>query len=126
MTELSRRGVLTGAVAVSATALSLLDGRSPARAAAPQVGKQAPGFYRYKVGSIEMTVISDGARTAPVPDTYVKNAKKEEFSAGFASLYMDKDKPTAPFNTAVVNTGTKLVVIDTGLEIGRASCRERV
>ena len=28
---------------------------------------------------------------------------------------MDKEKPTAPFNTAVVNTGTKLVVIDTGL-----------
>src|SRR4030095_7744729 len=103
MTKLTRRGVLTGAVAASATVLGTLEGRSPARAAAPPVGKQAPGFYRYKVGSIEVTVITDGARTAPVPDTYVKNAKKEEFSAGFASLYMDKDKPTAPFNTAVVN-----------------------
>ena len=102
MTELSRRGVLAGAVAVGATALSSLDGRSPAQAAAPQAGKQAPGYYRYKVGSIEVTVITDGARTAPVPDTYIKNAKREDFSPVFASLYMDKDKPTAPFNTAVV------------------------
>ena len=115
MTELSRRGVLTGTVAAAAAVLAPLDGRSPARAAAPPAGKQAPGYYRYKVGSIEVTVVTDGARTAPVPDTYVKNAKREDFSAGFASLYMDKEKPTAPFNTAVVNTGTKLVVIDTGL-----------
>jgi glyoxylase-like metal-dependent hydrolase (beta-lactamase superfamily II) len=115
MTELSRRGVLTGAVAIGATAFAPLDGRSPTHAAAPQVGKQAPGFYRYKVGSIEVTVITDGARTAPVPDTYIKNAKREDFSPVFASLYMDKEKPTAPFNTAVVNTGSKLVLIDTGL-----------
>jgi glyoxylase-like metal-dependent hydrolase (beta-lactamase superfamily II) len=117
MIELSRRRLLTGtaAAATAATAFGPLGGRSPARAAAPMAGKQAPGFYRYKVGSFELTVISDGARSAPVPDTYVKNAKREEFSAGFAGLYMDKDKPTAPFNTAVVNTGAKLVAIDTGL-----------
>src|SRR5438477_1034116 len=82
MTELSRRGVLTGTVAAAAAVLAPLDGRSPARAAAPPAGKQAPGYYRYKVGSIEVTVVTDGARTAPVPDTYVKNAKREDFSAG--------------------------------------------
>src|SRR5262245_41879755 len=115
MTELSRRGVLAGAVAVGATAFTQLDGRPPAHAAAPQAGKQAPGYYRYQVGSIAVTVITDGARTAPGTDTYIKNAKREDFSPAFASLYMDKEKPTAPFNTAVVNTGSKLVVIDTGL-----------
>src|SRR5262245_21106969 len=115
MHSISRRGLLTGTAAAGAALFDPLGGPSPARAAAPLAGKQAPGFYRYKVGSIEVTVITDGARTAPVPDTYVKNAKRDEFGAGFAALYMDKEKPTAPFNTAVVNTGSKLVVIDTGL-----------
>ena len=32
----------------------------PRAAAAPLVGKQAPGFYRYKVGDIEVTVVTDG------------------------------------------------------------------
>ncbi len=116
MIKLTRRTMLTGVAAASAaTAFGPLSLSLPARAVAPATGKQAPGFYRYKVGSIEVTAITDGARTAPIPDTYVGNAKKEEVAAAFAALYMDKDKPTAPFNTAVVNNGSKLVLIDTGL-----------
>jgi glyoxylase-like metal-dependent hydrolase (beta-lactamase superfamily II) len=114
MTELSRRGVLTGAVAAAATALTPLDGRSPARAAAPPAGKQAPGWYRYKVGSIEITVVTDGARTFPLPDNFVKNASKDQVNAAFATIYQEKDKVTAPFTPVVVNTGSKLIVIDTG------------
>ena len=48
MTELSRRSVLGGTVAVAATPLM---GSAPAIASAPLSGKQNPGFYRYKVGS---------------------------------------------------------------------------
>lgn len=114
MTELTRRSVLAGAVAATATALSPLDGRSPARAAAPLAGKQAPGWYRYKVGSFEVTAVTDGARTFPLADSYVKNAQKDAVSAAFAAGFMDKDKVTAPFTPVVVNTGSKLIVIDTG------------
>jgi glyoxylase-like metal-dependent hydrolase (beta-lactamase superfamily II) len=115
MTKITRRHLLTGTVATASIALCPWAMRSPSHAAAPPVGKQAPGFYRYKVGSFEVTVITDGARSAPVPDGYLQNGKREDFAAGFTAIYMDKDKPTAPFNTAVVNTGSKLVVIDTGL-----------
>ena len=114
MIELSRRGVLTGTVAAAAAALAPLDGRSPARAAAPAAGKQAPGWYRYKVGSFEVTAVTDGARTFPLADSYVKNAQKDAVSAAFAAGYMDKDKVTAPFTPVAVNTGSKLIVIDTG------------
>ena len=34
---------------------------------------QAPGFYRYKVGTYECTSINDGARSFPLPDTFVTN-----------------------------------------------------
>jgi hypothetical protein len=38
----------------------------PACARAPQVGKQAqPGFYRFKLGAIETTVVSDGKLAFP-------------------------------------------------------------
>src|SRR5437763_108444 len=115
MHNISRRGLLTGAAATGAALLDPLGAPSRARAAAPLAGKQAPGFYRYKVGSIEVTVITDGARTAPVPGTYGKDAKRDEVGAGFAALYMDKEEPAAPFNTAGGNPRSKLVVIDTGL-----------
>lgn len=114
MLELNRRHLLGGAVAASAaTALSPL-AASPVHAAAPPVGKQAPGWYRHKVGSIEVTVVTDGLRTSAVPDTFVRNQPKEAVHAALASLYMDKDRALAPFNPVVVNTGSKLVVIDTG------------
>jgi len=36
-----------------------------ARAAAPPAAAQAPGFYRYKVGTIECTSINDGCTNVP-------------------------------------------------------------
>ena len=53
MTQLTRRGLLAGTVAVTAaTAIGPLAATTPARAAAPLAGKQAPSFYRYKVGNL--------------------------------------------------------------------------
>src|SRR5688572_9059894 len=77
MTELTRRTVLAGAAAATALPLAAA---SPAHAAAPPAGKQAPGFYRYKVGSHEVTVVTDGARTQPLPDNFVQNQPKAEVS----------------------------------------------
>jgi glyoxylase-like metal-dependent hydrolase (beta-lactamase superfamily II) len=114
MTALTRRSVLAGAVAGTATALSPLDGRWPARAAAPAAGKQAPSIYRYRVGAMEVTVVSDGARTFPLSDTFVLNVKKDEVNAALDKAYMPRDKMTIHFAPVVVNTGNKLVVIDTG------------
>src|SRR5436853_7364406 len=114
MTELSRRSVLTGAVAASAaTALTPL-ASLPALAAAPLAGKQAPGFYRYKVGSYEITVATDGANVFPLPETFVLNVKKDQVNEALAAAYMEKDKMTIPYSPIVINTGSKLVVMDTG------------
>jgi glyoxylase-like metal-dependent hydrolase (beta-lactamase superfamily II) len=115
MTELTRRTVLAGAAAATALPLAAA---SPARAAAPPAGKQAPGFYRYKVGSHEVTVVTDGARTQPLPDNFVQNQPKAEVSKALEAAYLEKDKLTIPFNPIVVNTGSKLVVIDTGVGPG--------
>ena len=114
MTQLTRRSVLTSAVAATAAAAAPAAVTNTAQAAAPATGKQAPGFYRYKVGTLEVTVVTDGARTFPLPDTFVANVKKDEVNAALQAAYLEKDKMTVPFNPVVVNTGSKLVLIDTG------------
>jgi glyoxylase-like metal-dependent hydrolase (beta-lactamase superfamily II) len=114
MTDLSRRHLLAGvAAAGAATALTPFAG-SLARAAVPPAGAQAPGFYRYKVGAYECTSINDGARSFPLPDTFVKNVPKEEALAAAEAAYMPKGMVTVPFNPQLINTGSKLVLIDCG------------
>jgi glyoxylase-like metal-dependent hydrolase (beta-lactamase superfamily II) len=113
MTQLTRRAVLVGAAA--ATALSPFAANSPAQAAAPLASKQAPGWYRYKVGSIEITVATDGARANPLTDTFIRNVPKEETNKALEAMYLEKDKIVVPYTPIAVNTGSKLVVIDTGL-----------
>ena len=114
MTELSRRDLLAGAAAIgAATALAPL-GASIGRAAVPAAGAQAPGFYRYKVGSYECTSINDGARSFPMPDKFVVNVPKEEALAAAEAAYMPKGMVTVPFNPQLINTGSKLILIDAG------------
>ena len=109
---ISRRDALTGAAAVAAAPLLV---SAPARAAAPAADKQAPSFYRYKVGDIEVTVVSDGRYTFPLEDKFILNAKKEEVSAALEKAFVPRDTMTIYFAPLVINTGGKLVVIDTGL-----------
>jgi len=113
MIELNRRIVLTAAAAGAAAALTPAGSQS-ARAAMPLQGKQNPGWYRYKVGDYEVTVVTDGAATFPLPDKFVVNASKDEVSAELAKQYLDPAKITVPFTPIVINTGSKLVLIDTG------------
>jgi glyoxylase-like metal-dependent hydrolase (beta-lactamase superfamily II) len=114
MNDLNRRHLLAGAAAVgAATALTPL-GALSARAAVSPAATQAPGFYRYKVGAYECTSINDGARSFPLPDTFVKNVPKEEVVAAAEAAYMPKGMVTVPFNPQLINTGSKLVLIDCG------------
>ena len=64
--------------------------------AAPISGTQAPGYYRIKVGDYEVTQIADGARTFPMPDTFVVNQKKEDALAAAEGAYMPKGQVTIP------------------------------
>lgn len=50
MTGLSRRSLLSGVAAATAAVAVSGGAPTPARAVAPPVGKQAPGWYRYKLG----------------------------------------------------------------------------
>ena len=113
MSELTRRTMLTGAAAASA-ATALTPFSTPASAAAPKASTQAPGFYRYNVGSFQVTVVTDGKSQFKLPDTFVTNIKKDQVNEALVAAHMEKDMMTIPYTPIAVNTGSKLVVIDTG------------
>ncbi len=84
-----------------------------ADAAQPPAGQQAPAFYRFKVGSLEVTAINDGVAYRPL-DGFIKNAPDQDVKNALAAAFLPTDKMTIPFTTLVVNTGAKLVLLDTG------------
>jgi glyoxylase-like metal-dependent hydrolase (beta-lactamase superfamily II) len=114
MTEFTRRSMLTSTAVTAVAAVSPLGATSPASAAAPPSGKQAAGYYRYKVGDYEITVVTDGATTTPLADNFVINTKKDDVNAALAAAFMEKDKIRIRYSPIVVNTGSKLIVMDTG------------
>ena len=94
----------------AATALAPL----PAFAAAPKLGMQAPGFFRFNVGDFEVTSLHDGTVTGDFVPERFPNAKPEDVLALMESQYMSTKPVVNTFNTMVVNTGSKLVLIDSG------------
>jgi glyoxylase-like metal-dependent hydrolase (beta-lactamase superfamily II) len=86
----------------------------PAFAAAPPAGKQGPGVYRYKIGSYELTAINDGVWNRPLDDKFVRNAPFAEVQKAMSDAFLPTDKLPISFTTLVVNTGSKVIAIDTG------------
>jgi len=77
MLKLDRRMLLrTGSAAVGAAALAPA---VPPLARAPQTGKRAqPSFYRLKLGTLEITVISDGMVEFPAETLFGDRAGTQE------------------------------------------------
>jgi glyoxylase-like metal-dependent hydrolase (beta-lactamase superfamily II) len=83
-----------------------------AQGAAPFAKIQAPGFYRMMVGDIEVTALNDGVVPLPV-DKLLTNVSPEDIRSTLARVYLTVPLETS-FNGFLVNTGSKLVLIDTG------------
>ena len=109
MPKFTRRTFLAGSAlaAVSASA-------DPAAAAAPSADKETPGIYRYRIGTFELTALYDGIWYRPITDAFIRNAPFAEVEHALADAFMPADKLATPFTTLIVNTGKKLVLLDTG------------
>jgi glyoxylase-like metal-dependent hydrolase (beta-lactamase superfamily II) len=111
MLHMTRRHLFAGAAAVGAAAALPIGGQT-ANAATPAA--KGTGVYRYKFGDVEVVQLMDGARTFPVPDHFVADVSKDEAIKAAAAAYMPDGKVTIPFTPTLVNTGSKLILIDTG------------
>lgn len=83
-----------------------------AQAAAPQVKTQAPGYYRMMLGDFEITALSDGTVDLPM-DKLLTNIKPAEIDKALSRSYL-KAPVESSTNAFLINTGTKLVLVDTG------------
>ncbi|HEY1059463.1 MAG TPA: MBL fold metallo-hydrolase [Limnobacter sp.] len=98
-------------VASLALALGGLAATAPAMAAAPMVKTQAPGYYRILLGDFEVTALSDG--TVKLPVTKLLHQDEKKTSKALKDSFLGNEVDTS-VNAYLVNTGSKLVLIDTG------------
>lgn len=111
MTHATRRTVLAGTLA--ATTFAGTDTR-PARAQEAPETRQAPGYYRYRIGDVTVTAVTDGINTFPLPERFVINAPREEVAAALISDFRDGATLSVPYTPIVLETAGRRVVIDTG------------
>jgi glyoxylase-like metal-dependent hydrolase (beta-lactamase superfamily II) len=83
----------------------------PAFAKAPFAGVQAPGVYRLKVGAAEITVLSDG--WVPL-EAKLFSGDAETTAKRLENAFLPKDAIATSVNEWLINTGDKLVLVDTG------------
>ena len=81
-------------------------------AKAPFAAVQAPGFYRLKIGTVEVTALSDGTVALPLAKLYT-NTSEHDAQNALKDAFLPDMVPTS-VNAFLVNTGERLVLIDAG------------
>ena len=111
-TRFTRRGLIASAAALPIAAA----GTRMANAAAPMLGVGASRFNRVTLGGFEVTTILAGTRTVPDPQTiFGMNVGPEEFASASDAAHIPTDAAQFFFTPTIVNTGSELVLFDTGL-----------
>jgi len=108
LSDVTRRNLIAGASMAAASAAA------PAEAAAPAADKQGPSIYRYKIGSFEVTALYDGVWYRPIDEKFVRHADYADVRREMSDAFMPEEKLATPFTTVLVNTGKKLILLDTG------------
>jgi glyoxylase-like metal-dependent hydrolase (beta-lactamase superfamily II) len=117
-TILTRRGTFRAgaALAVAATTTPLFTRASAWAENAHQAGAEplnGDGFYRFKIGDFQATVISDGYGPVPVRPILVMNASEAEVAPVLKANFM---QPVIQITTnmLVVDTGRQRILVDSG------------
>ena len=99
------------AAAFLAALASFVAGPNAALAAAPQHHDQVPGFYRMKVGDLEVTALFDGTG---VFDPGWLNGTKATMNGVQQALHEDPHMLDVADTGFLVNTGKQRILVDAG------------
>ncbi len=117
--KITKRTLLKGlaaAPALGAPAL-LLAGAGAAQAQTASPKGQVPGYYRYRVGDIEVTALLDGY--TPMPTEFVIGYEEAAAKAATADAYrrFTPGYISIPVNGYVIDTGSNLILLDAGMPV---------
>src|ERR1700688_4730744 len=117
-TILTRRSVFRAGIglAVAATATPVLAPASARAEGASQAGAEplnGDGFYRFKIGDFQATVISDGYGQIPIRPILAMSVSEAELAPVLKANFM---QPVIEItnNILVVDTGRERILVDTG------------
>lgn len=108
----TRRELLESAI-VAGVAVTTLPASAQTTPAASAPAKQAPGFYRFKVGDAEVTVLHDGY-VARKSEGMVKNVPQADVDAMLRSAFLDPGNIENVYNVTHVKIGNRSILIDGG------------
>lgn len=83
-----------------------------AHAEAPKVQTQVPGYYRMQLGQFEITALYDGA--IELDTMLLKNASATDLRRLLSRMFVGNPKMQTAVNAYLINTGSHLVLVDTG------------
>ena len=113
--KLTRRAALAGAATLPLAATV----GTATRADAPMLGTARPPFMRVAVGAFEVTNILAGSRSVPEPNKiFGLNVDASTFNDVSADAGLPTDAAQFFFTPTLVNTGSELILFDTGLQGG--------
>jgi glyoxylase-like metal-dependent hydrolase (beta-lactamase superfamily II) len=106
-----KRNSLRFAAALLAVLAIFVAVPNAAPAAAPHHHDQVPGFYRLKVGDLEVTALFDGPAVA---DLHWLNGAKATIDGVAEAVHEDPHMLEAADTGFLVNTGKQLILVDAG------------
>jgi hypothetical protein len=109
--DVLKRNSARFAAVLLAVLASFVVGPNAALAAAPQHHDQQPGFYRLKVGGLEVTALYDGIGAF---DPHWLNGTKATMDGVVEGLHEDPHMLAVVDSGFLVNTGKQLILIDAG------------
>jgi hypothetical protein len=111
MRNVLKRNSMRFAAALLVTLASFVTAPNAALAGAPQHHDQVPGFYRLKVGDLEVTALYDGTG---VFDPHWLNGTKATMDGVVKALQQDPHMSDVVDMGFLVNTGKQLILVDAG------------
>ncbi len=113
--KLDRRKLLSAGLGIAAMPALNFAMTAGAEASAAQLGGWQPKFYRFKLGTFEITTISDSEAFIDGPFPIVgQNAHEADVQALMRDNLLPERKYQPGFSPTIINTGKELVLIDTG------------
>src|ERR1700686_354436 len=106
-----KRNLMRFAAALLVALASFVAAPNAALAAASQHHDQVPGFYRMKVGDLEVTALYDGHGAF---DLHWLNGTKATMDGVVKALHEDPRMLDVSDEAFLVNTGKQLILVDAG------------